>query len=166
MPQVFIGIGSNEGDRFSAISKAVQQLASSSQIALVQMAPIIETKPVGGPPQGDYLNTVVEINTDISARDIWVLLKEIEKRLGRVVTSVRWGPRPIDLDILLYGDTVINTPDLQVPHPRMHERFFVLQPLAELAPDLIHPILQQSMTQLLQSAAASKDSVKLNQEDR
>ncbi len=141
MPRVFLGIGANEGDRFAAISNAVQLLSITPGIHVVQIAPIIETKPVGGPPQGDYLNTVVELETEKPPAELLALLKSIEKQLGRSPGGVRWGPRPIDLDILLYDDAIIRTPELDIPHPRFHERLFVLEPLAQLAPDLIHPIL-------------------------
>lgn len=155
MPRVFIGVGSNEGDRFSAISSAIQLLSASSSIRVIQMAPIIETQPVGGPPQEDYLNTVVELETGLSANDLLVFLKSVEQKLGRHA-GPRWGPRPIDLDILLYGDAVIRTPELEIPHPLMHDRMFVLEPLAQLAPDLIHPVIGSSIAQLLLSAGSKQ----------
>ena len=150
MSRVFIGVGSNEGERLEHISKAIRALGLTSGIRLVQMATIIETEPVGGPPQGPYLNTVVELETAREPAELLSALQEIERRLGRTPSGQRWTPRPIDLDILLYGDRVIQEPTLCIPHPRMHERRFVLEPLAQLAPEFIHPLLQQPIAVLLE----------------
>ncbi len=149
MSRVFIGIGSNEGDRLQLISKATRALGSVPGIRLVQMATIIETEPVGGPPQDPYLNTVVEIDTEQAPAELLRVLQAIEQQLGRTSSPQRWGPRPIDLDLLLYDDRVIHEPILDVPHPRMHERRFVLEPLVQLAPAVIHPVLHKTATELL-----------------
>ena len=149
MGRVFIGVGSNEGNRLELISKAARALGSTSGIRLVQMATILETEPVGGPPQGPYLNTVVELDTVLAPAELLRVLQDIERRFGRQPSSERWGPRPIDLDLLLYDDRVIHESALDVPHPRLHERRFVLEPLAQLAPEVIHPVLKQSIVNLL-----------------
>ena len=149
MSRVFIGVGSNEGERLECISKAILALGTTRGIRLVQMATISETEPAGGPPQGPYLNTVVELETSLPPLDLQRLLQEIERRLGRTPSSQRWTSRPIDLDMLLYDDRAIQEPTLCVPHPRLHERRFVLEPLAQLAPDLIHPVLHLSISRLL-----------------
>ena len=149
MSRVFIGLGSNEGDRLVNISTAARRLGSTTGIQLVQMATIIETEPVGGPPQGPYLNTVVEVEATHSPRELLAVLQAIERRLGRQPSRERWAPRPIDLDLLFHDDRVMQEPDLCIPHPRMHERRFVLEPLAQLAPQLIHPVLQVTIAELL-----------------
>ncbi len=154
MSRVFIGIGSNEGDRLQAISDAVKILGATEGIRVVQMATIIETEPVGGPPQGPYLNTVVEVDASLSPPALFAALKAIERRLGRSPSGERWGPRPMDLDLLLYDDLVLTSVDLEIPHPRLHERRFVLEPLTQLAPDLIHPRLKRTTTELLTEACS------------
>ena len=151
MARVFIGLGSNEGDRLELISKAARAVGALPEVRLRQMATIIETEPVG-PPQSRYLNTVVELETTLSPEELLSALQQIECRLGRVSSAQRWGPRPIDLDLLCYDDRIISTPQLMVPHPRLHDRLFVLEPLAQLAPDVVHPVLKKTMGELLSAA--------------
>ena len=148
MARVFVGIGSNEGDRLALILRAVKALETTPGVRVVALALIQETEPVGGPPQGRFLNTVVELETTLEPRTLLGGLQTIEQRLGRRPSSQRWAPRPLDLDLLLYEDRRIEEPELTVPHPRLHERRFVLEPLAQLAPDLRHPILGQTMAEL------------------
>ena len=155
MSRVFIGIGSNEGDRLSNISQAARAMSRLPQTRLVQMATIIETEPVGGPPQDLYLNTVVELDTTLRPHELLAALQAIERKLGRGPSTERWGPRPMDLDILLYEGQVIQEERLSIPHPRMHERRFVLEPLAQLAPDVVHPRLHQTIAELLNRLAAA-----------
>lgn len=149
MPRVFIGVGSNEGDRFKQISTALSAIAATPGIRLLQVAPIIETEPVGGPAQENYLNTAIEIETAIAPVDLLKALKAIEKKQGRNLNAQRWSARTIDLDILFYGDQVLETPDLVIPHPLMPKRLFVLEPLNELAGDFLHPALKQTVRSLL-----------------
>ena len=150
MSRVFIGVGSNQGDRLEHISKAARALGACDRVKLSRMATIIETAPIG-PPQGPYLNTVIEIDTSLAPRELLAALKGIERQFGRKPEGERWAPRPIDLDVLLYDDRVIDEPALRIPHERMHERWFVLEPLAQLAPQWIHPVLHQSIAALLES---------------
>ena len=129
---IFLGIGTNLGDRHDNIRKAVEQLAQSG-ITILKVATVIETAPQGGPPQGKYLNTVIKAQTTLSPQDLLARIKTIETQLGRVPT-VRNGPRIIDIDILFYNQQTIHTPTLTVPHPRMRERDFVMRPLLEIEP--------------------------------
>ena len=148
MSRAFIGLGSNEGDRLANLSRAAKLLGERPGIRLVKMATILETEPVGGPPQGPYLNTVVEIETTLGPRELFDAAKAIEVELGRRPSKERWAPRPIDLDVLLVDDTVLAEPDLLIPHARMHERWFVLEPLAQLDPGLVHPVLKKTVEEL------------------
>ena len=149
MARVYIAVGSNEGDRLANISRAVQRLGALHETRLVQMASIFDTQPVGGPPQGDYLNTVVEVDTALPPETLLGAVKGIEQGLGRRLDGPRWSARPVDLDILFYADQLVQQPQLTIPHLMLHRRRFVLEPLAQLAPALIHPILRRSIQELL-----------------
>jgi 2-amino-4-hydroxy-6-hydroxymethyldihydropteridine diphosphokinase len=129
--RVFLGMGSNMGDRRRHLADAVESLAG-----VVSVSPVYETDPVGGPPQQAYLNIVVELETALTPRQLLGVAHRLESAAGRVRTE-RWGPRTLDVDILLVGDLEVDDPDLTVPHPRMWERRFVLAPLADLAPELV-----------------------------
>lgn len=132
MNNAFLGIGTNLGDRHLNLEIALGLLDDpSGGTRVVDVSSIIETDPVGGPPQPDFLNGVVHIKTDLSPRQLLSRLQRIESGMGRVRT-VRNGPRVIDLDILMYDDIVMNSRDLQIPHPRMFERPFVMRPLSDL----------------------------------
>jgi 2-amino-4-hydroxy-6-hydroxymethyldihydropteridine diphosphokinase len=130
----YLGIGSNLGDRLSYLQLAVDELARADRVAVVGVSPVYETAPVGGPEQPEYLNAVVALDTSLGARELLRIAQRIEAAAERVRT-VRWGPRTLDVDVLLVGDQRIDDPDLVVPHPRLAERAFVVVPLAELDPE-------------------------------
>jgi 2-amino-4-hydroxy-6-hydroxymethyldihydropteridine diphosphokinase len=131
---IFIGLGSNLGDRARHIQDALRELAEAGDIVVVRHSRLHETDPVGGPPgQPRYLNAVAELATDLGPRDLLQRMLEIERRHGRQRT-VRNGPRTLDLDLLFFRDLVLDEPDLCVPHPRMWQRSFVMEPLAEICP--------------------------------
>ena len=134
----FVGIGSNLGDREDNLRRAVEQLSAEDGVDVTAVSEIRETEPVGPVEQGPFLNGAVRIQTDLGPRELLERLLAVEQRLGRV-REERWGPRTIDLDLLLYGDEVVDEPGLTVPHPRLHERRFALEPLADLAPSLEIP---------------------------
>jgi 2-amino-4-hydroxy-6-hydroxymethyldihydropteridine diphosphokinase len=134
----YLALGSNLGDRIAWMRQAVQLLGADPAVSILQVSSLYETTPVGGPPgQGPYLNAVLAVSTTLPAEELLRLGHRIEDRLGRT-RSVPDGPRTIDVDLLLYGDKMSNTPDLLLPHPRMHERRFVLVPLCEIAPGARH----------------------------
>ena len=144
----FVGLGSNLGDRVAFLDLAVAQLGASAGISVLEVSPVYETEPVGGPPQGAYLNAAVALRTALAPRALLERLLAIEALAGRVRSAARDEPRRLDLDLLLYGDLAISEPGLVVPHPRLHERAFALVPLADLAPDLVHPVLRESVARL------------------
>ncbi len=148
MANVYLGIGSNMGDRAANIDRAMTLLKEHKDIKVIAESSLIETDPVGGPAQPKFLNGAIQIDTDLMPLDLLSQLKIIERRLGRVKGEPN-SPRPIDLDILFYDDVVIvDGKNLTIPHPKIAERFFVLKPLLEIAPELVHPRLNKSIKEL------------------
>lgn len=148
----YIGMGSNLGDRGDTLMQAVKRLSEVEGIVVRRLSQFIPTEPVGGPDdQPVYLNAAIEVAVELSPRQFLEALQEIERQLGRDRSrEERWGPRTCDLDILLMGELVVDdAPDLTVPHPRMHERAFVLEPLATIAPDAVHPVLGKTISAML-----------------
>jgi len=137
--EVFIGLGSNQGDAIANICNAIDELESIAGARLEQCSSLYRSAPIGYLDQPGFINAVCRIEAGLSAPDLLQRLQHLERKAGRQPGGVRWGPRVLDLDLLLYGDAVLETDSLVVPHPRMHERAFVLYPLQEIAPDLQVP---------------------------
>ena len=154
MAIVYIGLGSNLGDRHRNCLSAIELLRQHGLPAIKQSS-MYETKPWGVTEQPEFVNMTVETETDLAPIKLLEMLKKIEKDMGRQDT-IRWGPRIIDLDILLYDDIILKTDSLTIPHPLMHEREFVLEPLSEIAGDLIQPVLKKSIADLLKETKLIK----------
>lgn len=154
MHTVYLGIGSNLGSREENCNNAIK-LLSEQNVKITSQSSMIETKPWGVEDQPDFINMAIEAETSLEPDQFLALLKTIEERMGRQPAG-KWGPRIIDLDILLYDDLVLETDDFVIPHPEMGKREFVLRPLAEIAPDLVHPVLKKSIRELLDKIMDNK----------
>ena len=143
----YLGLGTNLGDREQNLVQAVNALNAGPELAVLRTSGIYETAPWGLTNQPDFLNTAAEISTTLSPRQLLDRIKDLEHQLGREA-GPRFGPRPIDIDILLFGDLVVDEPDLRIPHASLHLRAFALVPLAELTPDSVHPILGITIAKL------------------
>ncbi|TDL95300.1 2-amino-4-hydroxy-6-hydroxymethyldihydropteridine diphosphokinase [Macrococcus carouselicus] len=146
MSTIYLSLGSNMGDRAEHLRNALHLLSETVQIE--EVSAVYETAPVGGVEQADFYNICAAITSERAPEEVLALCQSIEQRLNRV-RIVHWGPRTIDLDILMIEDRIIDTEDLKVPHPYMTERSFVLIPLAEIAPDAIHPISNKKIKELV-----------------
>lgn len=155
MAVAYLGLGANLGDRAATLRRALTLLAES--LTVQRVSSLYETEPVG-PEQPLFLNATCQIETGLSPRELLALSKEIEQKVGRSPQAERWGPREIDIDILLYANDVIEAPGLTIPHPRMLERAFVLIPLAEIAPDLTYPGRAETIGEL--AAAIGDEGVR------
>lgn len=149
MTLAYVSIGTNLGDRAAQLDFAVRAIGALADTRVDALSPIFETDPVGPPPQGAYLNAVVRVATELAPRALLDALLAIERDAGRE-RGVRNAARTLDLDVLLYGDEIVDEPGLVVPHPRLAERAFILEPLAALAPDVVHPLLGESIASLAQ----------------
>jgi 2-amino-4-hydroxy-6-hydroxymethyldihydropteridine diphosphokinase len=137
--RAYIALGANLGPREDTLRRALELLAAEPTVEVVQVSAFRETDPVGVVDQPRFVNAAAALETTLGPRELLDVLLDIEQRLGRVRDGTRWGPRVVDLDLLLYDDGIVDEPGLHVPHPRLHERRFVLEPLAELDPELEIP---------------------------
>jgi 2-amino-4-hydroxy-6-hydroxymethyldihydropteridine diphosphokinase len=149
MTKVYAGLGSNLGNKRENIIRAIDRIDAYQEICVKEKSGFYDTTPVGGPLQPDYVNCVIGLETEIEPQALLKEFKKIEIELGRK-PGVRWGPRVVDLDILLYGDRIVTDPNLKIPHERMHERAFVLEPLCEISPDIKHSVSGMSISGLLE----------------
>ena len=149
MTKVYAGLGSNLGNKRENIIKAIDRLDACEGICVKEKSAFFNTTPVGGPLQPDYVNCAIGMETEIEPQVLLEEFKKIELGLGRK-PGVRWGPRVVDLDILLYGNRIVDDHNLKIPHERMHERAFVLEPLCEISPDIKHPVSGISISELLE----------------
>ena len=145
--KVYVGLGSNMGNRQQYMSRAVELISDHTAMRLIQQSEVLETAPYGLTDQADFLNQVLIIETDLSAERLLEECKLIENELGRV-RSIKWGPRTMDIDILFYEDMVVHSAELQIPHSDLHNREFILKSMLELDPKLVHPVLGQSMQEI------------------
>lgn len=157
----YIALGSNQGDRERNLLRAVAEIGKLANSKVTGLSSFYETSPVGVTDQPSFFNAALRLSTTLTSRELLNGLLRIENDVFARARSLRWGPRTMDLDLLLYGSQVMSDDGLTLPHPRMAERRFVLQPLCDLAPDLIHPVLGRSMAELLAALPATETVVQI-----
>jgi len=151
----YIGIGSNLGDKLENCRRAMEAIGADARNRLIRRSRFYRTEPVGKKDQEWFINAVVAVETTMRPRELMEFLLSVEKGMGRI-RQERWGPRIIDLDILFYGDRVLDEEGLQIPHPRLHERRFVLAPLKDMAPGLLHPVFRRTVAEILEELDAAE----------
>ncbi|MBS1492343.1 MAG: 2-amino-4-hydroxy-6-hydroxymethyldihydropteridine diphosphokinase [Bacteroidetes bacterium] len=151
MTKVFLGLGSNIGDRKKYLEEAIEEIKKIPQTNVVKLSGVYETEPWGFSEQDEYLNAVIEIETGINYPELLKEVKDIEKRLGRDKTD-KWKSRKIDIDILFFGDLVYDGENLQIPHRHIEDRNFVLVPLNEIEPDFVHPVTKKKISEILENS--------------
>lgn len=157
----YIALGSNLGDRELKLLTAIGELGKLPGTRVTALSPFYETEPVGGVVQDNFYNAVARVVTVLAPGDLLQELKRIETKVFKRKPTVHWGPRSMDLDILCYGNLVYSDPQLTIPHPRLAERRFVLQPLADIAPDLVHPTLGKTIAELLAALTTTETVVRI-----
>jgi len=155
-----LGIGSNVGDRQKNFETALHLLDLEEGIHVVKVSPYYLSEPIEYTDQEWFLNAIILIETTVMVEELFSFVKKIESKLGRNFNNLRFGPRILDLDILFYGDEIIHSSNVTVPHPRLHERRFVLAPLCDILPEKVHPILQKTMTALYEELSVEGQSIK------
>jgi 2-amino-4-hydroxy-6-hydroxymethyldihydropteridine diphosphokinase len=159
MKTAYIGIGSNMGDPQQNCLEAIEWIGALDECRIISVSGFYLTEPVGVVAQDWYVNSAVSVSTAMPARDLLKALLQVEKDMGRVRIE-KWGPRVIDLDLLLYHDEMLDEPEIKVPHPLMHMRKFVMVPMMELAPDLVHPVFGKTMTELCREITGEGQIIK------
>lgn len=150
MPTVYLSLGSNSGDRLRFLKEAIKKIDAAEEVSVEKISPVHETEPKGTRNRGWFLNLAIQVHTSLDPFSLLECLSGIEDGMGRT-REEKWGPREIDIDILLYDDRTLSSDRLTIPHPRMHQRKFVLLPLEQIAPRLIHPLLKKSVGELIKS---------------
>jgi len=156
--EIYLSLGSNIGDRKKTIITAIEMLDTNLCSHNIYVSKLYLTAPYGLTQQRDFVNCSLKLDTTISARELLNRIQDIERKLGRE-RLVKWGERTIDIDILFFGDKIIQEPDLIIPHPEIQKRSFVLKPLSELCPDFVHPLLGKTIRKLWESIADESDSL-------
>lgn len=164
--EAYIALGSNLGDRELNLLRAIAEVGKLPESRVTALSSFYETSPVGNVNQNAFYNAVLRLSTRLDARSLLTHMLRIEDETFKRVRTIHQGPRRIDLDLLLYGNRTINEENLVVPHPRLAERRFVLQPLCDIAPDLLHPLIGKTMHELLASLKSDESVVKLLPEER
>ena len=159
----FIGIGSNQGDKYGNCVLAIEDICACEKNLLHEQSSFYLTEPWGYREQDDFINVVIKVETSFSPLDLLSFLQGVERKLGKK-KDFNWGPRTIDLDILSYNNQMLELPQLTIPHPLLHQRGFVLIPLKEIAPHLIHPVFNQTISQLFDQLNDNKRAIKLGEE--
>lgn len=149
MSLAYLGFGSNLGDRAAVIERGIAEISRRELAVLLRRSKMYETAPVGASEGGDFLNCAVEVMTDLEPGRLLEGLRGIEADLGRVRTADKNAPRTLDIDLLLYDYMVVNEPELTLPHPELHRRLFILQPLNDIRPDLFHPLLKKTVAEIM-----------------
>lgn len=157
---VYLSLGSNIGHRKNNIIKALKLIQKNVASRILKVSSVYLTSPIG-PKQNDFYNAVVKIKTNLSSNNLLSAIKNIERSIGRKKSNVRWSPRIIDIDILFYNDTVLNTDNLIIPHPELNKRLFVLEPLNEIAPNLVHPLHNEKIKTIRQKLLLTSHNQKV-----